>query len=60
VDWGDKGDVNQMGRSRPDYATVPMRKLMGLLVADIADADGHLYLCITNWSLPKGFVLIEE
>jgi N6-adenosine-specific RNA methylase IME4 len=59
-DCGDEGDVNQMGRGRPDYATMPMRKLLDLPVVEVADEDCHLYLCITNWSLPKGFVLIEE
>lgn len=58
-DWGDEGDVDQMGRARPDYATMPYEKLLGFPVADKADTDCHLYLWITNRSLPKGFALLE-
>lgn len=58
-DWGDEGDVDQMGRARPDYATMPYEKLLALPVADKADTDCHLYLWITNRSLPKGFALLE-
>jgi len=59
-DWGDEGDVDQMGRARPDYATMPYEKLLALPVADKADTDCHLYLWITNRSLPKGFALLES
>lgn len=58
-DWGDEGDVDQMGRARPDYATMPYEKLLALPVAELADTDCHLYLWITNRSLPKGFALLE-
>lgn len=59
-DWGDEGDVDQMGRARPDYATMTVDKLMSLPVPALADDDCHLYLWITNRSLPKGFALIEK
>jgi N6-adenosine-specific RNA methylase IME4 len=59
-DWGDEGDVDQMGRARPDYATMSFEKLMELPVSDLADVDCHLYLWITNRSLPKGFALLEK
>lgn len=58
-DWGDEGDVNQMGRAKPDYATMPIEKLMALPVAKLADDDCHLYLWITNRSMPKGFRVLE-
>lgn len=58
-DWGDEGDVDQMGRARPDYATMPYDTLLALPVSDKADTDCHLYLWITNRSLPKGFALLE-
>lgn len=58
-DWGDEGDVDQMGRARPDYATLSHDELLALPVADKADTDCHLYLWITNRSLPKGFALLE-
>jgi len=59
-DWGDEGDVNQLGRAKPDYAAMPVEKLMDLPVARLADKNAHLYLWITNRSLPKGFALIER
>lgn len=58
-DWGDEGDVDQMGRSRPDYATMSIAELRGLPVGELADVDAHIYLWITNRSLPKGFDLLE-
>lgn len=59
-DWGDEGDVNQLGRAKPDYATMSLPQLMDLPVPNLADDDCHLYLWITNRSLPKGFALIER
>jgi hypothetical protein len=59
-DWGDEGDVDQMGRAKPDYATLTIDQLLNLPVAQLADTDCHLYLWITNRSLPKGFPLIER
>ena len=59
-DWGDEGDVNQLGRAKPDYATLGIQALMDLPVEKLADTDCHLYLWITNRSLPKGFQLIEQ
>lgn len=59
-DWGDENDGDQMGRARPDYGTMSLQQLMDLPVQDLADADCHLYLWITNRSLPKGFALLEK
>jgi N6-adenosine-specific RNA methylase IME4 len=58
-DWGDEGDQDQLGRSRPDYATMSIDELERLDVAQLADDDCHLYLWITNRSLPKGFRLLD-
>jgi len=58
-DWGDESDADQLGRARPTYATMPYKELLNLPMADIADEDCHLYLWITNRSLPKGFGLLE-
>lgn len=58
-DWGDEGDVDQMGRAKPTYQTIPGDKLKDLPVSKLSDVDCHLYLWITNRSLPKGFALIE-
>lgn len=59
-DWGDEGDQDQLGRSRPDYATMSKEQLLALPLPDLADVDCHLYLWITNRSLPKGFELMER
>lgn len=58
-DWGDEGDCDQLGRARPTYATMPYDELVGLPVGELAADDAHVYLWITNRSLPKGFGLLE-
>lgn len=59
-DWSDENDVNQMGRAKPDYATLTIDQLAALPVGALADTDCHLYLWITNRSLPKGFTLLAS
>lgn len=58
-DWGDEGDINQFGRAKPDYHTMPIEDIEKLPVAQIADDNCHLYLWVTNRSLPKAFRLID-
>jgi N6-adenosine-specific RNA methylase IME4 len=58
-DWGDEGDQDQLGRARPDYSTMSIEQLERLDVGGLADDDCHIYLWITNRSLPKGFRLLE-
>lgn len=58
-DWGDEGDVNQMGRAKPDYHTMPIEEIEKMPVGKIADKNCHLYLWVTNRSLPKAFRLID-
>jgi len=58
-DWGDEGDVNQFGRAKPDYHTMPIEEIEKLPVGKITDDNCHLYLWVTNRSLPKAFRLIE-
>jgi N6-adenosine-specific RNA methylase IME4 len=58
-DVADEGDVNQFGRANPRYATMPFAEILKLPVKNSAAARCHLYLWITNRSLPKGFDLIE-
>jgi N6-adenosine-specific RNA methylase IME4 len=59
-DWGDEGDVDQLGRARPTYETMSIEKLMELPVGDLAEKNAHMYLWITNRSLPKGFDLLTK
>lgn len=59
-DWGDEGDVSQFGRGDPTYATMPIADIAALPVGDWVADDAHLYLWITNRSLPKGFGLLKD
>jgi N6-adenosine-specific RNA methylase IME4 len=59
-DWGDEGDQDQLGRARPTYSTMTIDQLFNLPVDTLSDIDCHLYLWITNRSLPKGFALLEK
>lgn len=57
-DPSDEGDVDQIGRAQPTYATMPITEIAALPVGDDAADDCHIYLWITNRSLPKGFGLL--
>lgn len=59
-DWGDEGDQDQLGRARPDYHTLSFNELLELPVDKLSLPDAHIYLWITNRSLPKGFALLEK
>jgi N6-adenosine-specific RNA methylase IME4 len=59
-DWGDEGDCDQHGRARPTYKTMSIEELLDLPVGKLAEENAHLYLWITNRSLPKGFALLER
>lgn len=59
-DWGDEGDADQFGRARPTYATMPIEDIADLPVADLSLPNAHIYVWITNRSLPKGFALLER
>lgn len=59
-DWGDEGDCNQFGRAKPDYITMPIDEIEKLPIQKISDVNCHLYLWVTNRSLPKAFNLIEK
>ena len=58
-DWGDEGDHDQLGRARPTYSTMSIEQVAATPVGKKADIDAHIYLWITNRSLPKGFALLE-
>lgn len=59
-DWGDEGDKDQFGRAKPTYNTMGIDELLNLPVGDLVQANAHVYLWITNRSLPKGFALLEK
>jgi len=56
--WGDEGDINQLGRARPDYHTLPYDELLVYPVTKYADSDCHIYCWVTNRSMPKVFSLL--
>ncbi len=58
-DWGDEGDVNQMGRAKPNYSTLSLDQLKKLPINNLTKKDAHIYLWVTNRSLPKGFELLK-
>jgi N6-adenosine-specific RNA methylase IME4 len=55
----DEGDVDQIGRAQPTYATMPIAAIEALPVGDDAADNCHIYVWITNRSLPKGFALLK-
>ncbi len=59
-DWGDEGDVSQFGRARPRYATMPLTDIAALPIERLSEPNAHIYLWITNRSLPKGFNLLDR
>lgn len=59
-DWGDEGDGDQFGRATPTYATMRSDEIAGLPIRERALDNAHLFLWITNRSLPKGFGLLER
>ncbi len=58
-DWGDEGDIDQFGRDRPTYSTMTIDEVADLPILSRSSPNCHLYLWITNRSLPKGFRLLE-
>jgi N6-adenosine-specific RNA methylase IME4 len=58
-DFGDEGDVDQFGRGRPTYLTMKVEEIAALPIGKLAADNAHMYLWITNRSLPKGFHLLE-
>ncbi len=59
-DFSDEGDQDQLGRAKPTYGTMSIAELMDFQLGEWSDTDCHLYLWITNRSLPKGFALMEK
>ncbi len=58
-DWGDEGDKDQLGRAKPKYNTIPFKELLKLPLNKLSAKDCHIYLWVTNRSLPKGFKLLK-
>jgi N6-adenosine-specific RNA methylase IME4 len=58
-DWEDEGDVSQFGRGRTTYGSLSFDQLCKLPIGKFSQDDAHIYLWITNRSLPKGFALLD-
>jgi N6-adenosine-specific RNA methylase IME4 len=56
----DEGDVDQIGRAQPLYPVMPLEDIAALKIPDLAAENAHIYLWITNRSLPKGFDLLTK
>lgn len=56
----DEGDIDQFGRGQPTYKTMTIEEILALPIENMAEKNCHLYLWITNRSLPKGFGLMEK
>lgn len=52
-------DTDFLGRSKPDYATIPTEELLELPVESWAEDNAHLYLWVTNAMLRHAFDLME-
>jgi N6-adenosine-specific RNA methylase IME4 len=59
-DYADEGNADPFGRGLPTYATMTMDQIADLPVAHLAQPNAHLYLWVTNRSLPKGLALLER
>lgn len=58
-DWKDEGDNSQFGRGDTTYGAMSHEELLDFPVGQYGAANSHIYLWITNRSLPKGFSLLE-
>ena len=58
-DFKDEGDNSQLGRGNTTYGSMTHDELLAFPVGQYAERDSHIYLWITNRSLPKGFSLLE-
>ena len=59
-DYSEEGDNDQFGRGRPDYCLMPIEEIEALPVDRISDKNCHLYIWVTNRSLPKSFRLMDK
>ena len=59
-DYAEEGDNDQFGRGRPDYCLMPIEEIEALPIDRISDKNCHLYIWVTNRSLPKSFHLMDK
>ena len=59
-DYSEEGDNDQFGRGRPDYCLMPIEEIEALPIEKISDKNCHLYIWVTNRSLPKSFHLMDK
>ena len=59
-DYAEEGDNDAFGRGRPIYCAMSIEDIAALPVDKIADKNCHLYIWVTNRSLPKSFQLMDK
>ncbi len=59
-DYSEEGDNDAFGRGRPIYCSMSIEDIEALPIDKIADKNCHLYIWVTNRSLPKSFHLIDK
>lgn len=59
-DYTEEGDVDVYGRTKPTYKLMSIEEIGQLPVGSLAADEAHLYLWITNRSMPKGFGLLDS
>lgn len=59
-DYTEEGDNDAFGRGKPIYCSMSIEDIEALPIDKIADKNCHLYIWVTNRSLPKSFHLIER
>ena len=59
-DYAEEGDNDAFGRGKPVYCSMSIEDIAALPVDKIADKNCHLYIWVTNRSLPKSFQLMDK
>ena len=59
-DYSEEGDNDAFGRGKPIYCSMSIEDIEALPVDKIADKNCHLYIWVTNRSLPKSFHLMDK
>lgn len=59
-DYAEEGDNDAFGRGRPIYCSMSIEDIEALPIDKIADKNCHLYIWVTNRSLPKSFQLMDK
>ena len=59
-DYSEEGDNDAFGRGKPVYCSMSIEDIAALPIDKISDKNCHLYIWVTNRSLPKSFQLMDK